>query len=553
MYANYFGLKHAPFSISPNPRFLFMSQKHREALGHLLYGVGVGGGFVLLTGEVGTGKTTICRCLLEQMPENTDIAFVLNPLQNAKEMLETICDELRIAVDSDAKSLRGLSTALYKFLLANHARGRNTVLLIDEAQNLDTKVLELIRLLTNLETNTKKLLQIIFIGQPELQVMLERPELRQLAQRITARFHIEPLNLEETQAYIRHRLQVAGLPANQVLFAPAIVRRIHRRSGGIPRLINVLCDRTLLGAYAENKTTVDKSTLSKAALEVLGEKVGRYSPTRFWQGAAILLTTIIATAVAARYWPVEQVIALDTKPSVQPAVQPSMVPTPPLSEAQKLTLASYPTEAQALSALFAYLRQPQLSGPAPCEDTRGTGMTCSRVSVKNWHGFLHYNRPAVLQLSNLNGVDSYVAVLGIAGAQAWLLNRDLLEPHALMTLGNLWTGDFVFAWAGPEMYDKPLAIGDRGDQVRWVANHFALLDQQDKPLTEDRFNAALKDRVKIFQQSQQLEADGIVGLQTLLKLNEVLGIDRVLAIPTLTGAPTLDAAVNRQPNDGQAQ
>ena len=257
MYYQYFGLNEPPFSIAVNPRYLFMSPRHRDALAHLLYGVGAGGGFILLTGEVGTGKTTINRCLLEQIPQDTDTAIILNPALNAMELLASVCDELNIKYDQNNHTLKTLTDHLHKFLLDNHARNRKTVLLIDEAQHLEFDVLEQIRLLTNLETNSEKLLQIILIGQPELAQILARPELRQLNQRITARYNLEPLNLEETGAYINHRLQVAGMSPERVIFSSAVVRGIYKVTRGIPRVINVLCDRMLLGAYGRNKPRAD--------------------------------------------------------------------------------------------------------------------------------------------------------------------------------------------------------------------------------------------------------------------------------------------------------
>ena len=212
MYYQYFGLSEAPFSIAVDPRYLFMSHRHRDALAHLLYGVGAGGGFIVLTGEVGTGKTTLNRALLAQLPDTADVAIVLNPALDAAELLATVCDELAIPYErADAGSLKALTDCLHRFLLDNHARGRKTVLLIDEAQHLSVEVLEQIRLLTNLETDSKKLLHIILTGQPELSAMLARPELRQLNQRITARYDLAPLTRTETGSYIRHRLQIAGL------------------------------------------------------------------------------------------------------------------------------------------------------------------------------------------------------------------------------------------------------------------------------------------------------------------------------------------------------
>ncbi|MEZ7943010.1 MAG: AAA family ATPase, partial [Halioglobus sp.] len=295
MYYQYFGLTEAPFSIAVNPRYLFMSARHRDALAHLLYGVGAGGGFILLTGEVGTGKTTINRCVLEQLPQDTDIAIILNPALNAIELLASACDELRIEYDHDNHTLKTLTDNLQRFLLENHARGRKTVLLIDEAQHLDFDVLEQIRLLTNLETNSEKLLQIILIGQPELAQMLARPELRQLNQRITARYNLGPLNLDETGAYIQHRLQVAGMIPGRVIFPPSVVRSIYKASGGIPRVINVLCDRMLLGAYGRNESSVNHAMLRLAMQEVLGDETV-VTPLWRWLGMAVVLLLAIWTA-----------------------------------------------------------------------------------------------------------------------------------------------------------------------------------------------------------------------------------------------------------------
>ena len=273
MYHQHFGLNEAPFSIAVNPRYLFMSQRHRDALAHLLYGVSGGGGFILLTGEVGTGKTTVNRCLLEQLPDTTDLAIILNPALSAVELLATACDELKIDYPQGTESLKALTDALHRYLLDNHERGRKTVLMIDEAQHLDFDVLEQIRLLTNLETNDEKLLQIILIGQPELTEKLSRPELRQLNQRITARYNLQPLNLQGDNGLhsgIGWRLQACAVAVS--LFESAAVKQIHSLTRGIPRLINVLCDRALLGAYGQQRSRVNKKLIAEAAAEVFGEK-----------------------------------------------------------------------------------------------------------------------------------------------------------------------------------------------------------------------------------------------------------------------------------------
>lgn len=298
MYNEYFGLSEAPFSIAPDPRYLFLSDKHREALAHLIYGVGDQGGFVLLTGEVGTGKTTICRCLLQQVPDNADIAFIINPKQSVNQLLQSIFKELQIALEKGATS-KDLIDHLTQYLLAAHSRGRNTILIIDEAQNLTADVLEQLRLLTNLETNEKKLLQLVLLGQPELNTMLDKPELRQLAQRITARYHLSPLSRREVSEYIEHRLKVAGCRSS--LFTAAAIKRVYRLSKGVPRLINLICDRSLLGAYASNSIRVTPSIVAKAASEVLANPTRRSAWRPFWWALSTAVVIVILSVIWKNY------------------------------------------------------------------------------------------------------------------------------------------------------------------------------------------------------------------------------------------------------------
>ena len=269
MFGKYFNIDESAFSIAPDPKYLYLSKQHEEALAHLIYGVTRKGGFVCLTGDIGTGKTTICRCMFEQLPENTDIAFVINPKFSPKELLASICDELHIEYSSFQPGIKEYVKRLNQYLIESHGKGRSTVLVIDEAQNLSVEALEHVRALTNLETNNQKLLQIILIGQPELKCLLAKPELEQVNQRITARFHIGPLNLNETNHYINHRLAVAG--ATKKIFSIANIKQIFRLSKGVPRKINILCDRVLLGAYTIRKSKISSEIISQSAQEVFGE------------------------------------------------------------------------------------------------------------------------------------------------------------------------------------------------------------------------------------------------------------------------------------------
>src|SRR5262245_4904415 len=323
MYASFFGLNEKPFSITPDPRFLFLSERHAEALAHLVYGVNEAGGFIQLTGEVGTGKTTVVRSLLAQAPKHAEIALILNPRMTPAEFLLAICEELGIDIDASSEgSLKELVDRLSLHLLNSHADGRRVVLVVDEAQNLAPEVLEQVRLLTNLETETQKLLQIILIGQPELREVLDRTELRQLAQRITGRYHLDPLSREETAAYVRHRLRVAG--ATTEVFTNGALREISRLSGGVPRLINIICDRALLGAFTEDRHSVSASVVRRAAGGVFGKSIQpRWLP--WLAGSAVGL---IAIASAAALLP-SLMTGAAPAPAPVAATAPAPKPAPP--------------------------------------------------------------------------------------------------------------------------------------------------------------------------------------------------------------------------------
>lgn len=360
MYYQYFHLSENPFSITPNPRFLFLSEQHRDALAHLLYGMGEGaGGFVQLTGEVGAGKTTLCRSILNQVPESVDAALIFNPNQSAFELVASTCDELQVEYPKDCKSIKVLTDLLNRRLLEAHAQGRRTVLIIDEAQNLSPETLEQLRLLTNLETATQKLLQIILIGQPELDAITRRNDLRQLSQRITARYHLKPLRRHETAAYISHRLKVVG--AGKQLFTDGAVRRIHRLSGGIPRIINIICDRALLGAFALEKKKVNAGMVKKAAAEVLGQPLDSSRNDRSLAFAGLLLLTSL---VAIGPWIAQQLLKNDAQTlnaTAQPESKPAALtdisteadaktplPLPPPLRVEEFEIPSEPESVEAI-------------------------------------------------------------------------------------------------------------------------------------------------------------------------------------------------------------
>ena len=510
MYFRYFGLKEEPFSIAVNPRYLFMSARHRDALAHLLYGVGAGGGFILLTGEVGTGKTTINRCLLEQLPADTDIAIILNPALNAEELLASACDEYGISYDAESATLKSLTDALHRFLLDNHEQGRNTVLLIDEAQHLQFDVLEQIRLLTNLETNTQKLLQIILVGQPELAEMLARPELRQLSQRITARYELTPLNLQETQAYIRHRLQVAGLPANQELFPARVVKQVYRATGGIPRLINVLCDRLLLGTFGQNQPTVSPAMLRQAVKEVMGElPAGKPSQLSKWPlmlGLTLLFTAVLGFGA----WWMGSAGVTETPVAASVAADGSLSP---------LLVAD---RDEALGLLASHLGLLK-TGAAPCNAARSSGWRCEALGASSWQDLLEFNRPVVLTLVTPERFLTHAVLVGLRGDIAVVATADGEASIPLAHLGGLWRGDFELMWQPPKDYTGPLGLGDRGPMVAWLADIFAQMDGQLSPLAGSEFNNALESRVRLFQRRYGLKQDGIVGLKTLLRLDVARG------------------------------
>ena len=295
MYNRFFGFKERPFKLVPNPEFLYLSRIHEEVLAHLNYAVEYGEGFVEITGEVGTGKTTLCRMFLENLDENTEAAYIFNPKLDVLQLLKSVNDEFGIASDTD--SVKTLIDRLNAFLLEQKAQGKRVLLLIDEAQNLSVDVLEQLRLLSNLETTTSKLLQIILVGQPELGELLESGTLRQLNQRITLSCHLVPLSAAETREYIRHRIHVAS-QAPGLEFSAAAHRSIFKYSAGVPRLINIACDRALLTAYTLNKTRITNGIVNQALRELDSKGYRSAKPMLLREKLTLGLLSVLVLLVA---------------------------------------------------------------------------------------------------------------------------------------------------------------------------------------------------------------------------------------------------------------
>jgi general secretion pathway protein A len=567
MYLEYYGLEQAPFSITPDPHYVFLSEHHRDALAHLLYGIqqGGGGGFVQLTGEVGTGKTTLSRLLLNQLPENTLAALVLNPRLDPVELLQTICEELRLAPAepappaadtadtastsnvpdaTEAPAVLAPSTTpgtaggkvwfdrLGAYLLEAYARGDRVVLIIDEAQNLSADALEQVRLLTNLETETQKLLQIILIGQPELRDSLARPELRQLAQRITARYHLRPLDAHGTGAYLRHRLTTAG--AKRFPFTADAVKRIHRHSGGVPRLINVIAERALLGGYAQDLLAVDAKTVDRAASEALAPggsntRKDMHDRTPLMIGGALVLATLVIAFALSRRDAPEAVAAIAdatvpsaTAPaSVQPA-QPVPATTALDGEAllQRVQQAA-PDASREWQALNARWNSPasvrKVSADA-CPSQPAPGWRCLR-SRATLDQLLRVDRPVLLRLraepkatwASLLGADAGSVRLSIDG-QAFDADR--------VALASLWNGEYLALWPVPDTLETRFNAGE-SRAVAWVGAR----------LRDDGIDAA----------------DPVVGLRTFklrhgLRNDAALGGDTLFVLASRGNGPRLAGA-----------
>jgi general secretion pathway protein A len=517
MYLQHFGLKESPFSIAPDPRYLFMSEQHREALAHLLYGINTAGGFVLLTGDVGTGKTTVSRCLLDQIPENVNIALILNPKVTVEELLATVCDELQIPYPYGCASVKVFVDAINSFLLDAHARGRKTVLLIDEAQNLSPDVLEQIRLLTNLETNQQKLLQIIMIGQPELRELLSRPDLSQLSQRITARYHMGPLSREDVALYVNHRLFIAG--AKQDIFPVSVMKDLHRLSHGIPRMINVICDRALLGTYVQGTSFVDRKTLIRAAEEVLGNPEHRHQRRSKWMIAVVLILICVTAFAAALYYQRLPVFSFAEK----------RIPEENIGNVEQLTPGPLEWPAgesfeqsrqRAYQALFHEWGMPESVDMIPnlCEYMQAKGLRCLEQEG-DLRRLQVLNRPAVLTLSDDVSGEYCALLIKIQGETAVVVIGSDTRTVPLSEIEKRWRGKYFLLWRAPGNYAGSIYPGSQAPIVRWIDRQMSVINGiADKTRPADIYHEELVRQVKQFQAREGLDPDGVVGSQTVIAI-----------------------------------
>jgi len=556
VYLQYFGLRENPFSLPPDPHYLYLSRGHQEALAHLQFGLSESGGFVQLTGEVGTGKTLLLRALAERRPSEVDVALILYPVLNVAEFVAAICDELGIPHPGEGAGLKQLIDTLNTHLLNNHARGRRTVLIVDEAQNLSREVLEQVRLLTNLETTKQKLLQIILIGQPELATLLAQQDLRQLAQRITARHRLTALTHEETRDYIAHRCRVAG--AGRQLFDSRAIRRVHALSGGVPRLINVICDRALLGAYAREKGVVDARIVQRAAAQV-GSTPGRRGHL-----ARVLLpiAAMLAILAAAGWWwrpewlvsPFIKSEGVATVSSMAPedgavaatAATPTNPPTATVatSATAATTVATTATALKptitldslfndpaitadtesAMKALFGRwnLDYSALAGATGCERALNAGLHCL-YKTGTWNNLRRYDRPAIIELQDAAGNKYHVLVAALKPDTVTLEFGERRYEFPVGEVDRYWYGKYLLLWKPPMPEQETLRLGTRSEAVIWLRD--ALARYRGVPLApeaSDLFDKELQSRLIDFQRRLQLVPDGVAGAITLAQLQKYL-------------------------------
>ena len=531
LYLAHFRLGEAPFSTTPDQRFLYLSERHREGFAHLLYGVAERGGFVQLTGEVGTGKTTLCRYLLEHIPDHVDVALILNPTVSRLELLATICDELRVPYPAGTESVKVFVDGLYAHMLDAHARGRRTVVIVDEAQHLSFDVLEQMRLLTNFETATAKLLQIILVGQPELIERLSHTEVRQVAQRVAARYHLAPLDARDTRAYVLHRMAMAGQSA--VIFDDGALSMVRRVSGGIPRRINIVCDRALLGAYAARTRRVTAAIVRRAAQEVAGER----SPDQLERrrrrraiAAAVIGVTLAAASALAATGPIarwKRSVEAPGIPRASVAVVAAAAPAPPPRTSLKALLEEQGVGTDMDAAYASIVARwggsyERRGDELPCNAVRRVGLECL-VRRGTWNDVRQFDLPAVLEVPAASGMPKFVAVTAVAKDAATVELGLRRATVSLDAIDREWEGNFVVLWKPPRAGVGLLGPGTISADVVWLRQRLdALEGQVPSPRAAPLYDRPLAARVVAFQRAQNLTPDGLAGAETMAKLSAVV-------------------------------
>ncbi len=540
MYTEFFGLNEKPFAITPDPRYLYMSARHTDALAHLLYGISESGGFIQLTGEVGTGKTTLIRSVLERLPEKAEIALILSPQLTTLEFLATIMQELHCAAPTE-RTVKAHIDVLNTRLMQAHAEGRRVVLIVDEAQTLSPELLEQVRLLTNLETSKQKLLQIILIGQPELRELLDRPEMRQIAQRITGRYHLEPLQKDDTRAYVSHRLRVAG--AQSDIFTKRAIDSLYKHSRGIPRLINVIADRALLAGYTRDQRRVDTKLVSAAAAEVFGMR--RRTP--WWPiatatagvaavlfgvtnlgdaprapGAASESFLAVPAPAPATELPVDSAAVTAAPPQSATADEP---PAPPTLAALLADPHFALTTDGAIAELLAIWGAPYEAGRGePCLQAQERGLRCLYQRRGTLGELRRVNWPTILSLVTADGMEHPVVVTALGYDRAELAANGKTFELPLAELSYYWFGDHLLLWRPGDAPARDLVPGADDVGVRWLRTTLAKLAGEPPALDASTvYDEALEQRVRAYQRSHQLTVDGIVGARTQVAMLAELG------------------------------
>ncbi|WP_047512531.1 ExeA family protein [Vibrio harveyi] len=530
MYKDFFGFVELPFSIVPNSRYLYLSQRHKEAITHLQAGLGDGGGFAMLTGEVGTGKTTVAKAMLANLDENTKAGLILNPTFSSRDLLEAICDEFKVSYPEEA-SLKQLNQAIHDYLLRNHKMGWTTLLVIDEAQHLAADVLEQLRLLTNLETDTRKLLKVLLVGQPELQRLLQTTQLRQLAQRITGRYHLLPLDEKETADYITFRLHTAG--GDKQLFDRSSTKLIAKYSHGIPRLINLICDKSLNLSYHKGNVVVDKQTVHQACEEVMQFQAEIYQqdqPVRrsfewpTWGSAAIGVFAAVGIG-----WAVMQKMPSQVSTSIQSnPIQVAQTTSQPvtaemneqLTSEQRNMLLEQTQSNLAVNELYKLWGYRASVRDNLCLSEPQSTMRCER-KMATWPLLVQQNRPVILEL-NYQGQVGYVLLYAIGNDKVEVLNGSQRLRLPVSWLKPLWQGNIIELWQAP--LRETLRLDMEGPAIE-VLDTLLAQAVNEQPLGTDIFDAALKERVELFQRWQSIGVDGIAGQRTLERLQQSVQTD----------------------------